>query len=244
MADQIAAHILRTARSRPACSVHHLEEGLPNQYSVADLPPHYFLVEAIGRLIKWGLLQAFDGTRLVDAKEIEEEKTPLRVLRFYLSPLAITMEETLGFSFSGKPGSIFGDPTQSKDWPQIFVLMPFAQQIEPVYDDHIKKVAGDLGMTVGRADDFFSTGQIVLDIWSAINAASTVIADCTGRNPNVFYEVGLAHAVGKNTILISQSLDDVPFDLRHLRVTIYKYTPPGMKDFELSLRKTLGGISR
>jgi hypothetical protein len=51
----------------------------------------------------------------------------------------------------------------------------------------------------------------------------------------VFYEIGLAHAIGKETILILRSLADVPFDLRHLRFIVYKYTPPGMKAFETAL---------
>jgi hypothetical protein len=77
------------------------------------------------------------------------------------------------------------------------------------------------------------------DIWSAIHAARIVVADCTGRNPNVFYEIGLAHAIGRYTILISQSIDDVPFDLRHLRIILYEYTPRGMEKFEKALIETM-----
>jgi hypothetical protein len=77
------------------------------------------------------------------------------------------------------------------------------------------------------------------DVWSAINAAKVIVADCTGRNPNVMYEIGLAHAIGRHTILISQSIDDVPFDLRHLRVIVYDYTPRGMREFEMKLAETI-----
>jgi len=66
-----------------------------------------------------------------------------------------------------------------------------------------------------------------------------VIADCTGRNPNVFYEIGLAHASGKPVILITQNSDDVPFDIRHLRYIQYDYTPRGMRVFEKRLVDTL-----
>ena len=77
------------------------------------------------------------------------------------------------------------------------------------------------------------------DIWSAIKAAKIIIADCTGRNPNVFYEIGLAHAIGKKVVLITQSMDDIPFDLRQLRTIVYEYSPRGMKSFEDTLKRTI-----
>ena len=135
--------------------------------------------------------------------------------------------------------AILGLPRQNDDWPEAFVLMPFSVELKPIYEHHIKKTVSQLKLRIGRADDFFGTGSIMKDVWSAIHAARIVIADCTGRNPNVFYEIGLAHAIGRDTILISQSIDDVPFDLRHLRVILYKYTPPGMDAFEKALRTTI-----
>ena len=66
-----------------------------------------------------------------------------------------------------------------------------------------------------------------------------MIADCTGRDPNVFYEIGVAHTVGKPVVLITQSADDVPFDLRAIRFIEYQYTPPGMRVFEERLKITL-----
>jgi hypothetical protein len=244
MPDTIAIQILKKIRKTKGCSVHDLEEALPKQYDFTDIPRHYYLGEPLVRLMKWGLIQAFRENRLVDPVEIEQEKIPLRVLRFFLSPLAATMEDALGFSFGGSTLSIFGEPTKSENWPHVFVLMPFASDLRPVFDDHMKKVAKDVGVTIGRADDFFSAGSIVQDIWSAISAASIIVADCTGRNPNVFYEIGISHTIGKDTILISQSLEDVPFDLRHLRVIIYEFTPRGMAEFETKFRATLGGASR
>src|SRR5271165_3195093 len=116
--------------------------------------------------------------------------------------------------------------------------MPFTAALRPVYKNHIKKVVSRFKLRTGRADDFFGTNSIMRDIWSAIHAARVVVADCTGRNPNVFYEIGLAHAIGKQTILISQSRDDIPFDIQHLRTIHYEYTAPGMKAFERTLRET------
>ena len=117
--------------------------------------------------------------------------------------------------------------------------MPFVPDLRPVYDDHLKAVAGQLKMSIARADDFFTSGHIVEEIWTAILLAQIVVADCTGRNPNVFYEIGLAHAVGKPVILIAQNEDDVPFDLRHRRYLRYQFTPRGMREFETSVTKVI-----
>jgi len=122
----------------------------------------------------------------------------------------------------------------------VFVLMPFAESFKPVFDDHIKPVCTKLGFTVQRADDIFRTGNIIDDIWSMIcNARKYVIADCTSRNPNVFYELGVSDTVGKDVIIITQNEDDIPFDLRPRRYIPYIFTPRGMKDFESILEKFL-----
>jgi hypothetical protein len=99
-------------------------------------------------------------------------------------------------------------------------------------------------LSIDRADNFFTNGQIIVEIWSAINHARVILADCTGRNAYVFYEIGIAHTLGKETILITQSIEDIPFDLRHLRFITYEYTPPGMAQFEIALRKTLDNMTR
>jgi hypothetical protein len=77
------------------------------------------------------------------------------------------------------------------------------------------------------------------EIWSAICKARLVIADCTGRNPNVFYEIGVAHTMGIPVILLTQRMEDVPFDLRHIRFIKYEFTPRGMQKFEKELSATL-----
>ncbi len=163
-----------------------------------------------------------------------------------VSDLHLTIEEELKkalreavFEAGRERSAILGPPRQGDDWPEVFVLMPFNVELKPIYENHIKQTVSGLDLRIGRADDFFGAGPIMKDIWSAIHAARIVIADCTGRNPNVFYEIGLAHAIGRDTILISQSLNDVPFDLRHLRVIVYQYTPPGMGAFENALRATI-----
>jgi hypothetical protein len=133
----------------------------------------------------------------------------------------------------------FGKPERAAEPPDLFVLMPFDPQLRPVYEDHIAQCARELHLSIARGDDFFTAHSVMNDIWSAISDARAVIADCTGRNPNVFYEIGLAHAVGKPVVLITQNIDDVPFDIRHLRYIQYDYTPRGMRIFEKRLADTL-----
>jgi guanylate kinase len=124
-----------------------------------------------------------------------------------------------------------------------FVLMPFSEEMKPVYQDHIARVVTDCGLSCQRADQIFSTKPIMDDIRDAVRNARIVIADLTSANPNVFYETGICHAMGKDVILLTQDTD-VPFDLRHIRQIRYRYTPPGMKRFEEDLEATLKAILR
>ncbi|MBK8027080.1 MAG: hypothetical protein IPK19_38265 [Chloroflexi bacterium] len=153
----------------------------------------------------------------------------------------ISLTESLTRSHSAlMVDPVFPQPkAKSPASARIFVAMPFASELKPIYTDHILKVTGQLGLTCRRGDDFFTTNHIMQDVWSAIYQSELCIVDCTGRNPNVFYELGIAHTLGRKTILIVQSLDDIPFDLKAFRVIDYLYTPPGMVEFETRLTKTL-----
>ena len=113
------------------------------------------------------------------------------------------------------------DPKSSQYKADIFMVMPFRPQQNYIYQNCIQKVAADLNLTIKRGDDFFTATAIMDNIWAAIYHANLVIADCTDRNTNVFYELGIAHTLGKPTLIISQKTDDIPFDLRHLRYILY-----------------------
>jgi hypothetical protein len=139
-------------------------------------------------------------------------------------------------------GKIFGRSNFTPDSNLCFVLMPFLKSMEPIYTDHIKPHVEFEGISCQRADDIVGTNIITYDIWEKINRARFIVADLTGKNPNVFYEVGLAHAIGKEVILIAQSMDDVPFDLKALRCIVYSFTPRGMKELENKLTQTIRTI--
>ena len=140
--------------------------------------------------------------------------------------------------------SAFGIPIlDSRYEADVFMLMPFSDEdIQHVYQDHVRNVLKSFNYTVKRGDDFFTDKSVISDIWSAINSAKLIIADCTHRNPNVFYELGIAHAVGKPTILITSDIDDMPFDLRHQRFIEYQYKPRAMIDFEVKLKEAIQSL--
>lgn len=107
-----------------------------------------------------------------------------------------------------------------------FVMMPFGDWSNLYYSDIFSPAIKDAGMEPLRADQLFSTGTVIEQIWEQIQKAKILVADLTGKNANVFYELGLAHANKKPVVFISANIDDVPFDLRHLRVIIYDTNDP------------------
>jgi hypothetical protein len=111
--------------------------------------------------------------------------------------------------------------------------------------DAIQRAARGCDFEPHRADDLYSTSEPVImqDIWSAMNAAEVVIADCTGRNPNVMYELGIAHTLGKRVLLLSQRKKDIPFDIGHLRVVIYEASPTGLERLHRAVQQNLGTAS-
>lgn len=125
---------------------------------------------------------------------------------------------------------------------QCFVLCPFREPFNTIYTDHIMPIIQSTGLGVIRADDIYGVQPIIEDIWEGLNSSAVIVAELTGRNPNVMYEVGIAHTIGKPVILVTQSIDDIPFDLKHYRCILYEYTPRGCKDLEEKLQKTLLSI--
>ena len=119
--------------------------------------------------------------------------------------------------------------------------MPFDDKFNSIYENIIKKVIEDneFELNCRRADEIFGTRPIIEDIWEYIKKARILVAELTGRNPNVFYELGLAHAMNKNVILITQNLEDVPFDLKHYRCLVYEDSIFGAEKLKESLKNTL-----
>ena len=103
----------------------------------------------------------------------------------------------------------------------IFVCMPFHEDFEDIYNFGIKEAAKELGFNCERADEIQYSGGIIDRIYELIKSAHVIVADMTEKNPNVFYEVGYAHALGKEVILLTQKAEDIPIDLRKFVHIIY-----------------------
>ena len=108
-----------------------------------------------------------------------------------------------------------------------FVMQPFAPPLGGYYDSVYKPAIEQAGLHPVRADEsIFATGKIMDQIWRGIRSARVLVAELTSKNPNVFYELGLAHALEKPVVLVSSNEDDVPFDLRHIRIILYDQADP------------------
>ena len=114
----------------------------------------------------------------------------------------------------------------SADKDSCFTIMPFGGYFDLYYESIYKPAIEKAGLISHRADDIYRPGTITNDIWTSTKESKMVLADLSGKNPNVFYELGLAHALAKPAILITESLEDVPFDLRQLRVIVYDKNIP------------------
>jgi chaperonin GroEL len=121
-----------------------------------------------------------------------------------------------------------------------FVLIPFKAPFDDYYEDIIRPAARAAGLATLKADEIFGTGPIIQSIWKQIWTATVVIADVTDKNPNVNYELGICHALGVPTVIITQSMDDVPFDYRHRRCIPYSTDgSTWQRDLKKSIAATL-----
>ncbi len=120
-------------------------------------------------------------------------------------------------------------------------MMPFDAGFNPVYDS-IKQAVDNVGLRCRRADDIWENAAIIQDVVALIDRSRVVVCDCTGRNPNVFYEIGIAHTLGREVILITQSEHDIPFDLRHLRHIRYLNNAEGRATLTEALQARLHTI--
>ncbi len=128
-------------------------------------------------------------------------------------------------------------------WPppvlgHIAVMMPFKKEFDPVYEA-IKRACSALHIEARRVDEIYKPTKIVDDIFLTIAQSRLVICDLTARNANVLYETGLAHALNNDVIMITQNMDDIPFDLRHIRALKYLSNKEGLSKLTEDLKKTI-----
>jgi hypothetical protein len=120
-------------------------------------------------------------------------------------------------------------------------MMPFDAGFNAVYDA-IRQAADAAGLRCRRADDIWENAAIIQDVVALIDRSRVVVCDVSGRNPNVFYEAGIAHTLGREVILITQSEHDIPFDLRHLRHVRYLNNGEGLAALSAALQARMQTI--
>lgn len=178
-------------------------------------------------------------TRMDDAKDGSIEK-----LRSYIETKFASEAQavTEAVAFSAAKRSLGYNFVRSKN-DVIGVMMPFGGNFGPVYEA-IKGACETTPLPASRSDEVWNHSVLINDILELINHSAVVICDLTGRNENVFYELGIAHAWGKPVIPITQNSDDVPFDLRHHRYLTYLNNKEGLgvlqRDLSSKLQSLLG----
>jgi hypothetical protein len=137
-------------------------------------------------------------------------------------------------TYSVQP-QVFRLPKDSGPELLVSVMMPF----DPAFDDVlevIKIAANEVGFNCQTVRDVWENSEIIQDVFDLIFRSKIIVCDFSTKNSNVFYEAGIAHTLGRHVIPIAQSIDDVPFDLRHHRVQLYTNTEMGLREFSHSLR--------
>ena len=125
----------------------------------------------------------------------------------------------------------------------VSAMMPFDVAFSSVYES-IQSAAAGLRLSCRRGDEIWETPEIIQDIVNLIDRSFVVICNCTGRNANVFYEIGIAHTLEREVVLITQAEADIPFDLRHLRYIKYLDNDEGRQALEAALTERLGYLQQ
>ena len=134
---------------------------------------------------------------------------------------------------------VFGIPENERIEPSLVsVMMPFGDGFAPVYQS-LREAAEAVGLHCQRADEIWEDPAIIQDIVTLIDKSFVVICDCSTRNPNVFYELGIAHTLGREVVMVTQSDADIPVDLRHLRYVRYLNNAEGREALKTKVTERL-----
>lgn len=199
------------------------------------------------RSLDWGD-EDYSGNVLSVVRQIaEEDPKAYRELERYVEKRFPDQAEEY---VSAKPSerritfspNVFEVPDVSLEPDLVAVMMPLRAEFEPVYAA-IQRACKSAGFRCLRADDIWEDSVIVQDIFSLVFRAQVVVVDFSGKNPNVMYETGIAHTLGKHVFPISQSIDDVPFDLQHHRVLKYLSNGEGLAKMEAALSARLRRVA-
>jgi len=138
---------------------------------------------------------------------------------------------------------IFSPRQLSRTSVRAFVLMPFSESwSDRIWNKLLKPIIEACGFVAVRADDLYGR-DVMEDVWKGICEARFIVAEITGRNPNVFYELGIAHTIGKPVILLTQRAEDIPFDLNRYRHIIYQDNMDGYEILKAQLQRSIEDVT-
>lgn len=210
-----ALNLVKVSESGKPKSIAKLMRGLPKR-----------------RGVDWGNLwdQTLNSWSVETTQVLEDLRT---YLGFSLSA-AITMRQPDAMVIKPNLPHHRHEPTFD-----VMVLMPFRDDKRPVYEQAIKPACEASGLSCWRADDGPKPHEVLRDIWAGIRFAKVILADISHQNPNVLYELGIAHTIGAWPIIICDESTELPFDLRHLRCIVYSSTPEGVAELRNTLSERL-----
>ena len=122
-------------------------------------------------------------------------------------------------------------------------MMPFDASFDPVYAT-IGHLCKELDLKCSRADDIFDESELIQDVFSLIYRSAVVVCDFTGSNPNVYYEAGIAHTLGRPVVPLTQFDAHVTFDLKHHRFIRYLNNTQGLQELKPKLQRRLRRLLR
>ena len=194
-------------------------------------------LQVLARIVSVDANYLTDIEQFVGEKKIKDTPEPVRVVSEFVSTNRATVPERV-IRFAP---DVFQIPDKSVEPMMLSVMMPFDGRFAGTYLA-IQNVCTRLGITCRRADDIWDNSILIQDVFDLLFTSRAVITDFTDRNPNVFYETGVAHTLGKLVIPITQSVADIPFDLRHHRALTYLPNREGLLKLETDLEKKLAKV--
>jgi hypothetical protein len=137
----------------------------------------------------------------------------------------------------------FASISAASERPSCFVVMPFSRKLDRAHRV-IRETVKECGLNSVRGDQSRKSRPIMEEVRAAIAEANLIVVDLTGKNPNVYFEAGIADALKKPWILLAQSKDDLTFDISPIRTIFYSATVKGYeklnRELAQAIRETMG----
>ncbi len=194
-------------------------------------------LQVLARIISTDSGYLADIEEFITEKKMKDKQPAAPSVDEFVSTIRTTIPERV-IRFAP---DVFQIPDKSVEPNVLSVMMPFEGRFAGTYLA-IRNVCARLNIVCRRADDIWDNSILIQDVFDLIFTSRAVITDFTDRNPNVFYETGVAHTLGKLVIPITQSVADIPFDLRHHRALTYLPNQEGLLKLEADLEKKLARV--